>query len=399
MKFFEIVKDDLCNGCGMCAGIYPEYIKMEYNKDGNLRPIIIKEMTDEIDKEIMIFCSGATLKYQNRIGNTDVIWGDIKKSYTGFSTNEDIRFKASSGGGITGLLIYMLENKIIDGVIHTGVGEKPLENVIKVSCTKEEIINNCGSRYAPSSPLSNIKQYINNDKKYAFVGKPCDVASLRMYLNENKNVKNIVVLLSFMCAGAPSIKGTEKILEKFDVKSQDVEIFRYRGNGWPGLTYIKTKDNKEYTMKYDDSWGKILNKYLQHRCKVCPDGIGEFADIVCADAWYGDNKGYPSFEEKQGRSLIIGRTELGERIIEDAQKSESINVEKFDLEDLEIIQPFQAQRKKLVFSRLLALKVIGVSVPKYINMNIIKASFKIDILRNLKSFIGMAKRGLKKKYD
>lgn len=51
-------------------------------------------------------------------------------------------------------------------------------------------------------------------------------------------------------------------------------------------------------MSYNESWGNILGKYLQKRCKICPDGIGEFADIVCADAWHGDKSGYPNFEEK-----------------------------------------------------------------------------------------------------
>src|SRR3712207_7050821 len=41
---------------------------------------------------------------------------------------------------------------------------------------------------------------------------------------------------------------------------------------------------------------------FRSRCKICPDGTGEFADIVCADAWYGKD-GYPDFAEREGRSL------------------------------------------------------------------------------------------------
>jgi coenzyme F420 hydrogenase subunit beta len=37
-------------------------------------------------------------------------------------------------------------------------------------------------------------------------------------------------------------------------------------------------------MSYADSWGGILSRHVQFRCKICPDGTGGFADVVCADA-------------------------------------------------------------------------------------------------------------------
>lgn len=58
--------------------------------------------------------------------------------------------------------------------------------------------------YGISVPLKDILQIVQSDKKYAFVGKPCDVMALRRYLNKNEKLtKNIIYLLSFfLCRGA-----------------------------------------------------------------------------------------------------------------------------------------------------------------------------------------------------
>ena len=87
--------------------------------------------------------------------------------------------------------------------------------------------------------------------------------------------------------------------------------FRYRGDGWPGFATVRLKDGREARMSYAESWGGILTNYVQFRCRISPDGTGGFADIACGDAWYADAKGYPLFEEAEGRSLIVSRTRQG----------------------------------------------------------------------------------------
>ena len=45
------------------------------------------------------------------------------------------------------------------------------------------------------------------------------------------------------------------------------------------------RDGSERSTSYHESWGNILSKHVQHRCKVWADGTGVAADLVCADAW------------------------------------------------------------------------------------------------------------------
>jgi coenzyme F420 hydrogenase subunit beta len=195
-----------------------------------------------------------------------------------------------------------------------------------------------------------------------------------------------------MCAGVPSLKGTHAVLKHLDAPVEQVVEFRYRGNGWPGMATAITRDGKSNSMTYDDSWGKILNKHLQFRCKVCFDGTGEFADISCADAWYGSTDGYPIFEEAQGRSLIIARTTKGSEVLAAAVSKGVVAIENLPVKDLPLIQPYQKNRKKLALSRLFAIKVVARKSPRYDFLAMLKLAAQASFMENLKSFGGTLKR-------
>ena len=132
--------------------------------------------------------------------------------------------------------------------------------------------------------------------------------------------------------------------------------------------------------------------HLQTRCKICVDGIGEFADIVCADAWDCDENGYPIFEEKAGQSLVVCRTEVGRTLQEQAQQDQIISLKPFDKNNLKNMQPFQFYRRSSVLSRLLAFKFLGLKTPKYKGFHILKAAIKGGVIFNIKSFLGLVAR-------
>lgn len=117
------------------------------------------------------------------------------------------------------------------------------------------------------------------------------------------------VMLSFFCAGVPSLEGAAGILKALEVEEVEMDLFRYRGQGWPGRTTATRKDGTESSMSYHDSWGNILSRHVQHRCKICADGAGAAADVVCVDARKADADGYPLFEEEDGINLIGSATQ------------------------------------------------------------------------------------------
>ncbi|MBP1838707.1 Coenzyme F420 hydrogenase/dehydrogenase, beta subunit C-terminal domain [Formosa algae] len=402
----EVIDQDVCAGCGLCASI-SDKIEMKLSKEGFLRPDFLpNSISDDTLEDISKFCPGIIVKHDLNydVSNvSDNVWGPYFNISSGFATKKDVRYNGSSGGVLTALSVFLLETKEVDCIVHVGAGTKlPYLNETKVSFTTEDVLSNSGSRYAPSSPLEVIKSLLEDNLIFAVVAKPCDISAIRRYLNvKSEFKKNIKYLFSFMCAGVPSIEGTKETIKKLNVDINNVKTLKYRGEGWPGFFKVVDKNSKEYKMSYNESWGGILNKHLQFRCKICIDGTGEFADITCADAWDEAKGGYPSFQEKEGQSLIIERTSKGVELINKAIKGGYIIKNKpFNLRDIDKIQPYQLTRKQNIISRKMALKMLGYNLPNYNLRSLLSLTVNQSPQKIAKNFVGMFLRKLKqKKHD
>src|SRR5205085_6064972 len=117
-----------------------------------------------------------------------------------------------------------------------------------------------------------------------------------------------------------------------------------------------------------------LSKETQFRCKICPDAVGGVADVACADAWYGDEDGYPSFDEQDGRSLIVTRTEAGDRLVESALAAGALAAEPLDPIEIEKMQPSQARRKRLVLARTAVLPFLLQPRPRLRGLRVLDAA-------------------------
>lgn len=171
-----------------------------------------------------------------------------------------------------------------------------------------------------------------------------------------------------------------------------VTAFRFRGDGWPGFATAELADGQRFTMDYDTSWGTILNRHLQFRCKICPDGIGEFADIVCADGWHLDEAGRPLFAEQDGRSLVLTRTRKGEALVADAMAAGTLLTAPVEVADIARMQPFQANRKGLVISRLVAMALTGKRRPRFAGLALGHNARRLGAKENLRSLLGTLRR-------
>ena len=395
----RVVGGKLCSGCGACAAIAPQAISMALVDPGLLRPDQSAALSPDQETRITEVCPGIGLT-QDPAGRLDhALWGPIVGLRSGYATESLLRRKASSGGALSGILIHLLETGAIDAVLQTAAAPSlPIGNTTVLSTTSEEIVRAAGSRYAPSAPLAGLEQRLASSSRFAFVGKPCDVAALRaMEKFDLRIVERIPVMLSFFCAGVPSLSGARQILEEMGVDESEVIAFRYRGNGWPGSATASLKDSSCRQMSYADSWGRILTKHVQWRCRICPDGTGGFADIVCADAWEADERGYPSFKERDGVSLIVSRTRKGEEIVQDAMAAGRIFAEPFSSGAIRAIQPGQAERRQSILPRVLALRVMGQPAPTYRGFHLMRNTGHAGLWAIMKTFLGTLRRIIQKR--
>ena len=313
-----------------------------------------------------------------------------------YATDGHTRHLGSSGGVLTALLVHLLKTGEVDYVVQVGADAKhPLVNATMISRTPEEVIACAGSRYAPSSPLRELHQYLSAPGRFAFVGKPCDVDALRRYgLHDRRVSAKVRLALSFFCAGVPSTNATRSLVKAMGSEPDAVQSFRYRGAGWPGSATAVDHDGTVHTMSYHDSWGGVLSRELQTRCKLCPDGIGELADLVCADPWESDEKGYPLFTERAGESLLISRTVAGEEFVKRCLSDGAIALadRQVSVEQIKLMQPYQYDRKTLLLARLLALILRRRFVPDFEKSRMIRAAFLQPLRRFVSNFIGTWKR-------
>lgn len=400
----RVTASNCCAGCGLCASIAPKALAIQNSNDGFLRPHQFAALTAAEESTFAKTCPGISVKSKaaselNNEIDDHYLWGPTVAVRVGFSTDAALRRHASSGGAISALLTHLLHIKAVDFVVQVGPStHSPIENEVFRNIDADAIYNSAGSRYAPSAPMQQIVQLLDLPEKFVLVGKPCDIAAARALARIDPRVdQKIPYMISFFCAGVPSRKGSVKILSALGLTEQEVGTFQYRGDGWPGFATARTTDGQTERMTYADSWGNILSKEVQFRCKICADGVGGQADVVCADAWECNEEGYPHFEETDGHSLIVSRTSNGEKLVREALALKVIEAKDFSIEAISTIQPSQAKRKRQVVARTTAMQVLGMKPTRYENLHIWRAACSAGLAENFRGFFGTLRRLVSRK--
>ena len=361
-KLSDIVNNGLCIGCGLCQSIAgKDNIEISMSPKGRLEPKEISKISPEVFKKILNVCPGTIVEglpkeNVDQSAKHNLVWGYYLSLCYTWSTDKKIRFESSTGGLLNGLSIYLLETKKVKFILHTAADpKKPMRSVPKFSYSKEELLNCEGrSRYGPTAPLEKFHEALDLSQPFVFVGKPCDISAIRQLSKIDTRVNQLCkYLLTLVCGGFAEFTKAQEFIESFNVKEDELSIFRYRGYGNPGKMYIKTKDGREYDREYNSFWGEESTWRVPFRCKICPDAIGESADIAALDTWRG---GSPKGED-EGFNAAIVRTKKGLDLLNEAAKAGFIHIgDKLEIEDISDFQPHQVNKKKAVYARHQGMK-------------------------------------------
>lgn len=116
--------------------------------------------------------------------------------------NDDEIRKESSSGGVASLLA---EKIIDDGGVVFGVSfNEKWEAVHTYAETKEQLTMFRGSKYVQSrigDSFFQVKELLKTDRRVLFVGTPCQVSGLKLFLR--KDYPNLITV-DFICHGVPS---------------------------------------------------------------------------------------------------------------------------------------------------------------------------------------------------
>lgn len=392
----------LCLGCGACAPACPEgKVRLIDVADDGIRPIIATGGCRGCDA-CLSACPGIKTSItefrpaSEGLKAADKRWGSYIELWEGYAADREIRFKGSSGGLCTALALFCIERGLATGVLHVGGDPRnPLKNQTVRSTTRDALAARTGSRYSPASPCEGFPAIEQADGSSVFVGKPCDVAALRMSqrLRPALSAKTALAI-GFFCAGTPSTKGTLDLLESNGIDPAEVSGFRYRGCGWPGAATAQFKgpERQAWKLSYSESWG-FVQKYRPFRCYLCPDLTGEFADISVGDPWYREIG-----EGEIGRSLIMVRTEKGRAIFHQALKAGYIAAEPGSPDLIERSQHNLLGKRQEIWGRLLAMRLLGIQHPRLDGFYLFENWMALPMKRKLKSIAGTMRRIVARNY-
>ena len=380
-------------GCGLCSSVLGQD-KCQMRLAGNGFYYPLYKGARQGDAIIKSICPGIHVEDNKKHD----VWGHVVDVAEAWSTDNDLRHKAASGGVSSALALYLLESKKVDGVLQVGLKDGSfLYNELKISRSRADIIKNAQSRYAPALTLSSLKQVLDlNSDAYAFVGKPCDIAGINNFIGcFPQYKKRIKYTISIFCAGMPSYNASRKTWEQSGRKDDPISL-KYRGEGWPGNFKAVWADGQSYEISYNDSWGKILGRDLGFRCKICPDGIGMLADISVGDSWNSKN-GYPDFTEADGRNFCFIRSEQGKQLFDEAADKKYIAKNSLEVHKVKDMQAYQYSRRHLVGWRIMAAQLTSAGLLNFKGLGLIKLAFSIKKKTGLREFVGTVKRAYKNK--
>lgn len=392
----RVMAGELCAGCGLCAGIAPDKVAMRLTPDGFARPYpTAGALSATEEATVSLACPGSVVAPW--VDSEPILhpsWGPIGQCAEGHASDDAVRFGGSSGGLLSALAIHALETGLVDAVVHMVTDpDDPIRNRVTISTDRTAIMAAAGSRYGPSPVLAGMAALLDDPRRFMIIGKPCDISALRQLAKIDARVDaRFRYKLSFFCGGMPSLAGTRAIIAKIGLGGAALKYFRYRGNGWPGSVRVETIDGEVGEMSYAESWGKYLSSRVQYRCKICPDAVGGSADLAAADAWYGGESGYPQFEERDGRSLILVRSSAGAALLASAQQAGACSAQPLAIDQIDLMQPSQAHRKRLIAARTLAARLLFQPVPQMEGLSVGAAARTARLGEQLHNLLGSVRR-------
>lgn len=415
----EVVASDLCIGCGLCTAVTDGRVAMVMTATGSLRPDPVDGFDSTEEAAIIAACPGVTAEARpdpdpdpdsdpdphtdsgtegGPDSTVDPVWGRHRSMFHGWAADPGVRHRAATGGVLTALGCFLLESGAVGAVLHVGADpDRPTRSRWVLSTSVESVRSNTGSRYGPTAPLAGLVAALDRGEPFAVIAKPCDLGAIHRYGRVDRRVDELCVArLALVCGGQSRLTKTTAVLDELGLAEREVALFRYRGHGNPGPARVETEDGRFFERSYLDLWGDESGWDLETRCKLCPDALGEAADVVSADAWPG---GAPDGED-EGFNAVVVRTTAGRRLVDDAVAAGHLVIgEPIDPRQLDDMQPHQVRKKEALAARFEGLTDAGVTPIATIGLRIDQLGSRLGEAQRQAEREGTARRIRERRSD
>ncbi|MEM3699571.1 MAG: Coenzyme F420 hydrogenase/dehydrogenase, beta subunit C-terminal domain [Candidatus Bathyarchaeia archaeon] len=312
----NVISTGKCLGCGTCVVVCP-FGCLKYVDE---KPCLVKEC------KICGICAQACPQYEwlslkvesfvfGRERKLEEEFGIYRKLAITQAANSQILNVCQDGGAVTALLLFALENGIVDGAIVTLKDkEKPFYPRPTLATTAERILQSAGTKYFYSPNILALTEAIKQKKNnIAFVGTPCQIRAIRkmQMAGLKKYVAPIKFLIGLACSECFSYEGLMEnhIHKKLGINPNDVKKINIKGK------MLVTLESETVSIPLAET-----KQYARQSCHFCPDFSSELADISVGGLGL------------ENWTLTIIRTERGGEIFSAAEKEGAIKTRSADEE-------------------------------------------------------------------
>ncbi|MBN2133507.1 MAG: Coenzyme F420 hydrogenase/dehydrogenase, beta subunit C-terminal domain [Sedimentisphaerales bacterium] len=321
----RVVRSGLCVGCGMCAGLLPDILRMRTNEYGQYVPepattdakdwgphsLQVCPFADNADDEDTIaaalFAEAEGIRHRPETGY-------YLRCFAGHVTCEEARMAATSGGIITWLAGELLSAGQVDAVACVApADEGPNLFEFRLITDPAELAACKKSRYYPVEVSQIIPKIKASPGKVLFVALPCFLKALHLAMKVDAELRSrIAGTIGLVCGHLKTKKYAAYLARHCGVSESRIRTvdFRLKVPGRPANKYAFSvslqngaDDHREILMQnvWASSWSN--NLFMLQACECCDDVFAETADVVVGDAWLGEY-----LKDHRGTSIVVCRS-------------------------------------------------------------------------------------------
>ena len=312
--FSEVVTSGLCTGCAACVVACPHDVLDYETANGVYKPwhLDIDGGRDNCThgETGCTLCTRACPRFRNweseidthkfaRERTDDEVYGtgDVLLAK---STDESILDNGQDGGVVTTLLIYALENDIIDAALVSGLeGDGTTWRAEpRVATTRQDVLDTAKSRYTYSANLLAYPKAVEGGaERIALVGMGCMASApgVMQSRKAGKIARRLGFTIGLLCSKTFDDAIFEELFEaKYNIKRADIKKMNIKG-----VFQIWTNDGEFHEVPL-----KEAHAFTREGCTHCPDFAAEHADISTG--------GIGAFGDW---TLVIVRTDKGRELM------------------------------------------------------------------------------------
>src|SRR3989338_5026849 len=362
----DILDTDLYTRSGTEAGVSNGVLKLE-EKNGDY--LTVKVSDNDIPEIAYRASSDLTINYPELnkfvFGKMPESWliGNYIKIYIGYWNDEKIRKNGASGGVLSGLQLYLLQQGMVDGAITLRMRrDKPYLTEPIIASAEEEILEGAQSKYT-TAPLNQILSELPGQyKSIVYTGLPEEIATIRkLQALNHPSVGTIKYVLGTFYGEAIGFSAIKSVLRAHGEKNVDnIKSLNFRAGEWQGHMRIELKSGRIISIpKFHANY--LIPSHITKFSLYQVDYMAELADISVGDAWS------PIYEQRgEGWSVIIARNRIGVELIEKLIADKIIIASEITANELVKMHSHGLDFKKRgAFIRIAKRKAKGLPAPEY----------------------------------